>query len=212
MKIKTFLWLLVAFGVAGCTNDKSTQHSTRAEDTAKKIASGYGLNVYMEVTDHTDCYDVCKLYIENSETHAKHLLLETKGGEQAGTKLSIKACNKAAYGMNEYGSKEESGYEDGYIEAIEDVYVLSPSKILVRGIPDCRNYYYYIIDIENISAVHIDEYNGYNGIVEKEGNKYLEFTSADYSSGKTKAFKSTYDLSGNLVTKEDVTAEYKEVD
>lgn len=233
---KTFLCVLVAISVAGCTNYKSTQHSTRAEecetatsvqveqvgsatidgdvslDNAKKIASGYGLDVYMEITDHTDCYDVCKLYIENSETHAKQLLLETKGGKQLGTKLSIKARNKAAYGMNEYGCKEEAGYEDGYIEAIEDVFILSPSKILVRGIPDCHNYYYYIIDVENLSAVHIDEYSGYKGMVEKEGNKYMEFTSADYSSGKNKVLKSTYDLSGHLVNREDVTAEYKEID
>lgn len=235
MKTKIYLLLLATICAAGCTN-RNKKHPTQDEEcgtvklileesasvsdtqTAGEISnnamlftSGYGLNVYMEITGDTDCYDVCKLYIENSETHDIHLLLETKGANQPGTKLPIKARNKAAYGMNEYGIKEEAGYEDGYIESVEDVFVLSPSKILVRGIPDCRNYYYYIIDIENLSAVHIEEYNGYKGVVEKDGNKYLEFTSSDDSSGQTKVIQTTYDLSGYLVTKEDITAEYNNV-
>ena len=166
---------------------------------ARKIKSGKGWIAYVEKTGSTDCYDVCRLYLENNKTKERYLAIEGRGDKQTGTKLPIKARNKCAYGLDESGYKDTSSYEDGYIQAIDDVDFLTASKILIIGSPDCRNYYYYILDLKDCLAVHVAMYGGYSGVVEENGKTCLKGYTPDYSTGTRLSALVYYDLDGNLV-------------
>ena len=167
---------------------------------AEIVATGYGWIVYKEDTETTDFFTACKLYLENRSTGERYKLLETKGDYQEGTRLPIKARNKLAYGNNEVETKPNASYEYGYIEAVDEVFVLAGNKILLSGIPDARNYYNYVIDLDTYSAVHIPAYDEYVRTVEPRDNvKYLEFLTPEYTSSGRTTVRVWYDIQGNLI-------------
>lgn len=170
---------------------------------AEAIQDDLDWTVYQELTETTFCFTASRLYLENDKSHEKYLLLETRGEEQQqGTKIPIKARNKLAYGLYDVEYKDSATYEDGYIQAVDYVYVLTPTKLLLDGCPDCRNIYSYILDLETYSAIHIEAYSGFNGIVMQNDEMCLEFFSSDYSSGYRQECIELYDLSGNLLSRE----------
>ncbi len=170
---------------------------------AEVIQGDLDWTVYQELTETTYCFTASRLYLENDKSHEKYLLLETRGEEQQqGTKIPIKARNKLAYGLDDVEYKDSATYEDGYIQAVDYVYVLTPTKLLLDGCPDCRNIYSYILDLETYSAIHIEAYSGFNGIVMQNDEMCLEFFSSDYSSGYRQECIELYDLSGNLLSRE----------
>lgn len=167
---------------------------------AQLIAKGYGWDVFKEPTES---YSACKLYLMRSATSEKnqcYLLLETKGGRQTGTSLLINARNKAAYNKNEYGSKDNANYEYGYIEAVDEVFVLDKNYILISGVPDGRNVYNYVLNLENYSAVHIEAYGDYVRTA-ASNKRYLEFFTSDYANNGRQEVKVWYDINGRYVKK-----------
>lgn len=168
---------------------------------AEPIAKGYGWSVEREVTEETELYDACRLYLINNETREQYVLLETKGETISGTKIAIKARNKLAYGMNETGMIEHPDYAYGYIEAVDEVFILSPRLILVSGVPDGRNVYNYLIDLDSYSAVHMPAYGPYIQLVKYNDKKYLEFYTSEYTDRGRREIKGWYDAQGNLIKK-----------
>lgn len=168
-------------------------------NNAKQIAKGYGWVVYQEKTEQTDLFTACRLYLKNSKTGDMYILLETKGDRQKGTKLRIKARNKLAYGLNDTGYKKQASCEGGYIEAVDEVFVVSPSKIIVSGVPDARNFYNYIIDLDTYTVTHIEAYLDYIQTVKSNGRRYLEFFSTEYTANGREEIRIWFDYEGNRV-------------
>lgn len=166
---------------------------------AELVAQGYDWAVYKEETEMTEFYIACKLYLENTTTKERYKLLETKGYDQQGTLIPIKARNRLAYGNNEVYTKTTASYEYGYIEAIDEVFVLAGNKILLSGVPDARNYYNYVVDLDTYTAVHIEAYYEYVQTIKYNGSKYLEFLTSEYGASGYHDIKVWYDIDGNYV-------------
>ena len=171
-------------------------------EKAEAIQGDLDWTVYQELTETTECYTACRLFLENDISHDKYLLLDTRGEKQQGTKIPIKARNKLAYGCDEVDYKDSVTYEDGYIQAVEYVIILTPTKILLEGSPDCRNMYSYILDLETYTAIHVEAYSGFSGMAFRDGADYLDFFSPDYSAGYRQEYIEQYDLFGNLISRE----------
>ena len=195
-----FISLVLALGMsfrADAVSDKMQEIKYIPED-AVQVANGYGWTVYQKVTERTEMYDASILYLENDVTNKRYILLQTRGDKQNGTEISIKASNSFAYGKDEYREKSAATYEYGYIQAVEQVFILAPDKIMVSGVPDCRNDYHYVIDLTSYTAVHIPAYNSFQNRTSKiNGKLYLEFSTTDYSSGYREDILVLYDLEGN---------------
>ena len=166
---------------------------------AKLVATGSGWSVYLIETEYTDLYTASVLYLKNKESNLCYRLLETKGKTQKGTHISIKARLKQAYGHIDAGYKEEASYEYGYIECVEEVYVLSSDKILVSGVPDARNYYNYVIDLNNYTAIHYSAFGPFIRIDNFGGVNYLEFSDVEYTSEGRIDVNAWYDFEGNFI-------------
>lgn len=195
--------MLMSSCLAQTISDKIPKYENAIPSEAIQVASGYGWRVYLEETEETDyCrIKICRLFLENAKTGDRYLFLETKGDKQVGTEINIKARNMLAYGQNVSGYKKKASYEYGYLEAVSEVFVLSPTKILVQGVPDARNYYAYIIDLENYTAVHIDAYSGFVRIVNYYGDPLLEFETYIYNRNGRQEVNVLFDIQGKKVRK-----------
>ena len=222
MKISQFISILCMAGIVmtGCTKHASgsdgeaettateaetTEEAAEEEETmqfpeeAELLSEGFGWRVYRAYTGESGCSEMCRIYIENADTHEKRLLVATHGKSQEGTRLSIKSHNRLAYGENDVTFKDSATYEPGYITAIEQATVVSPTKIVLCGVPDCRNIYSYLYDLASGTAVHIEAYSGFAGTVQHNGQTYLQFVGSDYTGDGRKEVFYEYDLEGNFI-------------
>ncbi len=163
---------------------------------AQKIACGSGWTVYSQM--HQD--SACTLYLENNRTGERYRLLRTKGEGSGGTRINIKAKNSFAYGKNEYYKKNAATFEYGYIETIEEVFVLDSNWILVAGIPDSRNWYNYVISLRDYEAIHIPAYDVYIQTVMVGGKPCVEFLDYTYKEGYGRVgIRAIFDINGNRI-------------
>lgn len=154
--------------------------------------------VYKYDTEETELYTACKLYLQNRNNNTYYFLLETKGEHQKGTPISILSRYKLAYGKDDVGTKPEASYEIGYIRAVDEVFVLSDDKILISGVPDSRNYYNYVIDLNEFTATHIGAFSKYIQTVKYNNFKFLEFESYTYTDDGLEFTKEWYTVNGEL--------------
>lgn len=170
-----------------------------------KLAEGYGWSVYkLDTEDAYGLYKAAIIFLKKDFTGDSYVLLATKGEKQEGTQISIKAQTSLAYGMEDTHYKSAPTYEYGCIQAIDEAYVLSPDKILFSGVPDSRNNYNYVLDLNTYTAVHIPAYENFIQTVVQDGKKYLGFYTYgyhDYEGGGRVRYKVLYDMDGNLIGK-----------
>lgn len=195
--------LLVLFSFAVNSSAISDKFPKLVDDlipvTAELISQGCGWSVYKEETEPTELYTACRLYLQNNNTWEQYILLETQGEKQGGWAMPIKARNIFAYGNGEDRHEKHSAtYEYGYISAVDEVFIISQNLILVSGVPDARNYYNYLINLDTCSAVHFEAYDKYIQTVIHDGRALLEFYSYAYTSEGRQTIKVWYTLDGNL--------------
>lgn len=194
-----------AIGTAADSTETAAEavaETAEAAEKAEMLSEGYGWRVYRLYTGESGCSEMCRIYIEDACTQERRLLIATHGKGQEGTRLSIKSHNRLAYGEDDVTFKDSATYEPGFITAIEQATVVSPSKIVLCGVPDCRNIYSYLYDLPSGTAVHIEAYSGFAGTVQQDGQTYLRFVASDYTEDGRQERCYVYDLEGNFVRKE----------
>ena len=170
--------------------------------SARQIACGCGWTIYLDTG-----YELSGvLYLEDDITKERYELLRTIGernADEAGhnaTEISIKAKNTIAYGKEEIYDKKIATYEYGYIQVVEEAYVLERNLILVSGVVSARNNYNYIINLENYTAIHIPSYLWFEGSSIIDGKRFLEFINYGYRKNAGRIWlKTMFDINGNKI-------------
>ncbi len=155
--------------------------SDKPADTREMVAENDSVQILCEVVDSAkDEYDVPEiaLWIRNKSNGAEKKLLQTvrpdwhcwyMGDGDKGIEVPIDS-----------------------ITAISSVYIIQdkPLRLLVEGVPDCRNVFSHIIDVDKRSALYIPANSGYLGMTQEEG--YLIFRSYRYVSDPDIAGRYTF--------------------
>ena len=174
--------LLYIFGVIisvaslwGCENPNGLQTNKLAI-----LAENDSVQILWEVVDSAqDEFDVpvTALWIRNKSSGDEKKLLQTVRPDQH--------CWYMGDGDRWFDVPIDS------IAAISKAYIVSdnPLRLLVEGIPDCRNVFSYVIDISTHTAKYVPSNSGFLGATE-EG--YLIFLSYRYVSDKDIAGRYTF--------------------
>ncbi len=168
------------------------QDQTPAGEEMKLLAEGHGKAFYLRLDappGDDDFIGQYTLYVKDLPNGSLTPLFQTSPFGKQGTKLKIK--------------KGDNYVEEG-IEAVEEIILLSDSKILINGCPDTRNIYSYIYDLATRKVVFLDVYSGYVKTIEENGRPLIVMATYayDYDGGGRYGIYVYFDMDGNRVREE----------
>lgn len=166
---------------------------TPAESDMTFLTEGHGKAFYIHVDAAPDDENEIgqhSLYMKDLANGSFTRLFQTSPYGKEGSKLKI---------------KKEGIYTDGETEIIDEIVLLSESKILISGCPDARNIYSYIYDLTTGKAVFLDVYSGYVDTVEEDGRPLIKMSTYAYrpNGGGRYGIYVYFDMEGNKIRKED---------
>ncbi len=168
------------------------QDQTPAGEEMKLLAEGNRKAFYLRLDaplGDDDFVGQYTLYVKDLPNGSLTPLFQTSPFGKQGTKLKIK--------------KGDNYVEEG-IEAVEEIILLSDSKILINGCPDTRNIYSYIYDLATRKVVFLDVYSGYVKTIEENGRPLIVMATYayDYDGGGRYGIYVYFDMDGNRVREE----------
>ncbi len=168
------------------------QDQTPAGEEMKLLAEGNRKAFYLRLDaplGDDDFVGQYTLYVKDLPNGSLTPLFQTSPFGKQGTKLKIK--------------KGDNYVEEG-IEAVEEIILLSDSKILINGCPDTRNIYSYIYDLATRKVVFLDVYSGYVKTIEENGRPLIVMATYayDYDGGGRYGMFVYFDMDGNRIRKE----------
>lgn len=168
------------------------QDQTPAGEEMKLLAEGNRKAFYLRLDaplGDDDFVGQYTLYVKDLPNGSLTPLFQTSPFGKQGTKLKIK--------------KGDNYVEEG-IEAVEEIILLSDSKILINGCPDARNIYSYIYDLSTGKVVFLDVYSGYVKTIEENGRPLIVMATYayDYDGGGRYGIYVYFDMDGNRVREE----------
>ncbi len=168
------------------------QDQTPAGEEMKLLAEGNRKAFYLRLDaplGDDDFVGQYTLYVKDLPNGSLTPLFQTSPFGKQGTKLKIKKGDK---------------YVEEGIEAVEEIILLSDSKILINGCPDTRNIYSYIYDLATRKVVFLDVYSGYVKTIEENGRPLIVMATYayDYDGGGRYGIYVYFDMDGNRVREE----------
>lgn len=168
------------------------QDQTPAGEDMTLLAEGHGKAFYLRLDappGDDDFIGQYTLYVKHTPDGSLTPLFQTSPFGKQGTKLKIKKGDK---------------YVEEGIEAIEEIILLSDSKILISGCPDARNIYSYIYDLPTGKIVFLDVYSGYVDTVEEDGRPLIKMSTYAYrpNGGGRYGIYVYFDMDGNKIRQE----------
>lgn len=165
---------------------------TPAGEEMKLLAEGHGKAFYLRLDappGDDDFIGQYTLYVKDLPNGSLTPLFQTSPFGKQGTKLKIKKGDK---------------YVEEGIEAVEEIILLSDSKILINGCPDARNIYSYIYDLTTGKVVFLDVYSGYVKTIEENGRPLIVMATYAYDldGGGRYGMFVYFDMDGNRVREE----------
>lgn len=176
---KLLLFIGLIAGISAFSNCMATV--TAPAENRKLLAENDSVQILNEIVDSAkDEYDVpvCALWIRDKTTGVEKKLLQSVRPEWH------------CYYMSD-GDKCIDIPID-IITAISKVFIINdnPLQLIVEGVPDCRNVFSYIIDVDQYTAKFVPANSGFLGMTEEEG--YLIFSSYRYVSDPEIAGRYTF--------------------